>query len=513
MELYVHSNYAWVDNLHDDLYSLDPWRIRLLQDNNSTNNGTAVNAQSDSKILRDTFFVYGIVFLVLISAFCIMRKYSPKWYNLRSWIDEIKSPIADNMFGYLSWIWCVLSVTEDEIFEECSLDFLCFTRLLKMGFRISLVGVLNAIWLMPLYATSPVSPDTANVTDQVTSLTIAKVPAGSDRLVGTSVAAYFFFGYFMYVVYHELYWYIERRHAFLLRPEARNYTVFVRNIPPEFRNCLRLEEFFRHLYTNASVLEVHFLMKVPSLTKIVARRDVVVNKLERAIMLRERTGREPTHSQRALLSLRGSERVNSIDSYTQELLDLNRDITERIEEIRQKQRNPSPQQVTEISTDETATDELAKLPVTHSTLLHVEQPATETDQLLSHDEDNVHARAQSLFTGTLAGGSRSFNLPSPSMSDEPGSPEQPAPESTASEANRGPGNLVGATARLAAKAGVLTANVVASTAVQAVSTVATTATTAAAQAASLLQTQDGEYNDSAFVAFSRLSAVHSTLQM
>ena len=317
----------------------------------------------------------------------------------------------------------------------------------------------------------------------------------------------------MYVVYHELYWYIERRHAFLLRPEARNYTVFVRNIPHGFRNCLRLEEFFRHLYSSAAVIEVHFLMKLPSLTKIVARRDAVVNKLERAIMLREKTGREPTHSQRALLSLRGNERVNSIDSYAQELLDLNRDIAERIEEIRRKQRNPSPQQATEISTDATATDELMNLPETHSTLVHVEQPASETDQLLSHDEDNVHARAQSLFTGTLAGGSRSFNLPSPSMSEVPDSPEQHPPDSTAPEANRRQGNLVGATARLAAKAGLLTANVVASTATHAVSTVATTATTAAAQAGSLLRSQDGEYNDSAFVVFSRLSAVHSTLQM
>lgn len=487
-----------------------PW-IRLLQDN-GTANGTDVDTQSDSQILRDTFLVYGIVFLVLISAFCILRKAYPRWYNLRSWIDEIKSPIADDMFGYLSWIWNVLIVSEEMLFEHCSLDLLCLARLLHMGFRISLVAVFNAIWLLPLYSTAPISQDTANITDSVASLTIAKVPSGSSRLVGTSLAAYIFFGYFMYTVYHELYWYIERRHAFLLRPEARNYTVFIRNIPSAFRNTIRLEQFFRHLYTHASVIEVQFLMKVPSLSKLVARRDVVVSKLERAIMIRENTGREPMHSERALqraVSLRGSERVNSIEAYTQELMDLNREITKYIEAIRRKQSTPSPQGA-DILTDDAASAELSRYLETNSTVVHLAESPSETDHLLNHDDDDIHARAQSLMTGIMSSRS-SLHIDSPLLSEEQQPPEQV--QAAENGKKKHSGNLFSTTAKLAAKAGVFTATTVASTATQAVTTVASTATTAAAQAASILVAHDGEYNDSAFVVFSRLSAVHSTLQM
>ncbi|GKY91769.1 hypothetical protein MPSEU_000148600 [Mayamaea pseudoterrestris] len=490
----------------------DPSWTRMLQNDMASGNGTAVNPQSDSEILRNTFTVYGSVFLVFMSAFCVLRQWRPKWYNLRSWIDEIKTPLAENMFGYVSWIWNLLLFSENDIIENCSLDFLCLARLLRMGFRISLVAMFNAIWLMPLYSTSPIAIDTSNVTDPIASLTIANVPSGSYRLAGTAVASYVLFGYLMYTVYYELYWYIDRRHAFLLRPEARNYTVFIRNIPPDFRSNQRLEDFFRHLYSQATVVEIDFLMRVPNLSKLVARRDVVVAKLERAILLRERTGREPMLSQRSLprivTPLRGSHQVSAVDAYTQELIELNRDIKERIEAIRRKQYDY--QQVTEISTDETATEELSKYPVTHSSLVHVQQPATETDRLLRYGEDDVHARAESLLKGRVTSGSN-MNLSLASMSEHDAPAGQPP--ATPPQRKRQTGNFVTTTAKIAAKAGVFTANAVASTATHAVSTVATTAASAAAQAASILQNHEGEYNDAAFVVVNRLSAVHSTLQM
>jgi hypothetical protein len=116
-------------------------------------------------------------------------------------------------------------VTEDELVHECGLDALCFLRILKCGFRISLLGMFNAVWLMPLYAGASFSDDTSYITDGVIEVTISHVPAGSNRLIATAIAAYFVFGYTMYLIYTEFEWFIEQRQKFLKRPVARNYAI------------------------------------------------------------------------------------------------------------------------------------------------------------------------------------------------------------------------------------------------------------------------------------------------
>jgi hypothetical protein len=164
-----------------------------------------------------------------------------------------------------------------------------------------------------------------------------------------------------------------------------------------------------------------------------------------------------------------------------------------------------------------ASSELMKYPDTHSTIVHLPEapPAAETDDLLTHhDGDNeIAARAHSLLKGTVLAiedtddPSRSLyasTTEEDSLSEQP--PTTSKPDFRMNRRVRSKGNFVAATAKTAA-------NAVTSTAVQAASTVATTATSAANQAANLLQSHDGEYDDAAFVVFSRLSAVHSSIQM
>jgi hypothetical protein len=92
------------------------------------------------------------------------------------------------------------NITEDEVLNECGMDALCFLRLLRMGYKISCLCALNAIWLMPLYKTAPPSAETDYINDNVVKVTISNVPAGSPRLVGTVLAAYTLFGYVMYLI-------------------------------------------------------------------------------------------------------------------------------------------------------------------------------------------------------------------------------------------------------------------------------------------------------------------------
>jgi len=179
---------------------------RFLQDTNSSETAapTAVPVNdadtNESAILRATFVIYGSVLLGVFVLFCYVRLKFPRPYNLRNWVEDLKTPIAANQFGFFSWLWQLNAITEDEILNDCGLDALCFLRVLRMGYRIAVVACFNAIWLLPVYATAPSDDATDDITDRVVKLTIAHVPVGSKRLIGTVIAAYILFGYVMYLI-------------------------------------------------------------------------------------------------------------------------------------------------------------------------------------------------------------------------------------------------------------------------------------------------------------------------
>ena len=104
----------------------------LLED--SDDQGTSFN---DSQVLRDTMMVYGSIMVVIILVFCWARRRFPKVYNLRNWVDPIKSNLAQDQHGFFSWMWKVYMVTEDELWEECGMDALCFVRIAQMGFKLA----------------------------------------------------------------------------------------------------------------------------------------------------------------------------------------------------------------------------------------------------------------------------------------------------------------------------------------------------------------------------------------
>ena len=96
--------------------------------------------------------------------------------------------------------------------EHCGLDALCFLRALTMGFNLSLVGVFNSIWLMPLYSTAKddlldVVNGTATPKDRIVQLTISNLPSESPRFLGTVFAAYILIFSTMYMILQEFKWF------------------------------------------------------------------------------------------------------------------------------------------------------------------------------------------------------------------------------------------------------------------------------------------------------------------
>lgn len=207
---------------------------RLEEDGSSTSDDIQYN---DSSVLRDTAILYGSIFVVVWAIFCWVRLQYSRPYTVRQWTDkeELKvshndillsstlvtkrsllslssqTYLADNQYGFISWMLMLQKFTDDEIMEQCGMDSLCFLRTLRMGAKLCLLGVFNSIWLIPLYATAEESAETSNIDDAVVSATVANVPSGSARLVGTTLAAYLLFGYTMYLIMVDFKWFIGKR--------------------------------------------------------------------------------------------------------------------------------------------------------------------------------------------------------------------------------------------------------------------------------------------------------------
>ncbi len=316
-----HSN-----NYNDDLNFLST--MRWLEQSNATTTATT-SSGNDGAVLRATFVVYGSFVFGMFLLFCHVRRKFPRAYQLRNWVTDIKTPIAAEQYGFFSWMWQLNAITEDEIMLECGMDSVCILRLLMMGYKICLLAGMNAIWLMPLYATAP---SDGTVTDPVISVTIAKVANGSPRLIGTVLASYLLFGYVMYLVLQEFEWFIEIRHKYRKRPVVENYAVYVRNIPPEYSSNEALYNYFADCFTKDKVLEAKVRIKLPTLMNAVSKRSILVKKLEHAINYQIVKNKVPKHSEIQILTLK-REKVESIPFFLKALRDLNVDISNQIEEV------------------------------------------------------------------------------------------------------------------------------------------------------------------------------------
>ena len=234
--------------------------------------------------------------------------------------------------------------------KECGMDALCYVRVLKMGYKIALMGCLNAIWLLPVYATAPDDndPQTPPITDRIVETTLGHVPAGSPRLVATSLASWVLFGYTMYLILQELEWFADKRHKFLIQPRPRNYSVYVSDIPTDLQRGPELRDFFRDCFSYEAVLGAQLRLHATNVSRLVGQRESVILKLEHAVAEQEATGKTPMHS----LSLKDSllatanavggnannGKVESIPTYAEELKELNGLISQSITGIEDSQR-------------------------------------------------------------------------------------------------------------------------------------------------------------------------------
>lgn len=291
---------------------------------------------TDSEIIRETFRLYGSLYLFFFVIFCVARKYFPKLYNIRSWVPEMECDLAKNQqYGFVAWCWQVFQISDDELLENCGMDALCFLRCLRLGSHLSLLGIFCSLFLIPMYLTAEESEETAYLTDIFVKMSIANLPNLSKRFIGVVVAMYIIVLYGMVLITKEYDWFIEYRHKYLSQPKPRNYGCYVSGILPDYRSSHALADYFKQCSANSAVLEAHIAIDTPSLDKMVARREVVVRKLEHVLALEQKKGKRKTHITFQIQNgVEGVKKVDSIDAYTSELDELNKKIAMEIGEIR-----------------------------------------------------------------------------------------------------------------------------------------------------------------------------------
>jgi hypothetical protein len=103
----------------------------------------------DTNSLRNTLRLYGSIFVVLFLLFCFLRQKFPNVYQVRGVYDkEYKTDLAKDKYGFFSWVWHLWNIDDEILMEEIGLDGLCLTRVYDYGWKVSLVGMWNAIWLL-----------------------------------------------------------------------------------------------------------------------------------------------------------------------------------------------------------------------------------------------------------------------------------------------------------------------------------------------------------------------------
>lgn len=284
---------------------------------------------TDSEVLKQTFMIYGPLFVVVWLSLCCLKWWWPKAYNLRSWVPKLQCNLAKEQYGFISWSWRVYSVSDEDILNQCGMDALCLCRATSYAVKLSLIGILISVFLFPIYKTAPDEADTIHITDRVVEMTIANVPDKSNRLYAAVAASYIFYISAWIILSHDFSWFRKNRIKFLSKPKPRNYSIYVGGIPRDKRSNQALANYFCRILNEDAVYQASVALSIPGLQQKVKSRTKVVQKLEHCLALKQIKGITPTLRPHGPLG--GS--VDSIEMYQSQLAELNAEISTEIARI------------------------------------------------------------------------------------------------------------------------------------------------------------------------------------
>ncbi|KAF5021142.1 hypothetical protein F66182_6842 [Fusarium sp. NRRL 66182] len=260
----------------------DDSRVGSTRDGSSGGSLSAANAEKSSSLqsLIATFvpvIVFCAVCLIFFSCVRVRcsRVYAPRANpSLRS----PHAPIPALPNGWFDWIKPFFKTPDTFVLNHGSLDGFFFLRYLKVLRNTFLVGMLIS-WpiLFPVHITG------GNKLGQLDILTIGKI-SDAKRMYAHVAVAYMFFGFVLFTIIRECFYYIGIRQAYLSSPHyskrLSSRTVLLTSIPERYLDEARL----RKLYGD-SVKRVWIPRTAKALIKLVEEREQTAMRLEKAEIL------------------------------------------------------------------------------------------------------------------------------------------------------------------------------------------------------------------------------------
>ncbi|KAG9688015.1 DUF221-domain-containing protein, partial [Aureobasidium melanogenum] len=205
--------------------------------NDDPNVGSAQHASSSATGLLSTLAPVALIALVWFALFLIFRKWFPRNYRPRTFLDSIqereRSPALPD--GIFAWFGNFFNVPDSYVLNHHSLDGYLFLRLLKMAVFTCLVGC--CITFPVLF---PINITGGGGKSQLDILTMGNVTNNYYKLFAHTGCAYLFFGFVIYMVTRESIYYINLRQAYLLSPyyasRLSSRTVLFTSVPDEYLN-------------------------------------------------------------------------------------------------------------------------------------------------------------------------------------------------------------------------------------------------------------------------------------
>lgn len=385
---------------------------------NNTADGDEASTVTQTETLRTTCEIYVSIFAGLFLIFILVRPKYPRFYNIKKSYANLSTPIAQESYGHVSWMWKVFTQFSYEmIADQCGMDAVTTIRLLEFGVKLSAVGIFNSIYLMPIYSSmgnmtsvTNLASDYQNITqayDPVVAVSLSNLPQGSSAAYATTFSAYIFFGFAMYFIAKDFQWFTSLRHDFLSKERVQNYTVYLSGLPKELQSNAAIHDYFSHCFSHNEniVADVALALKIPNLEKKTQKRDKILPKLEHAITVKEVKGETPFHKTK----LCGGQQVESIPTWTKELEDLNLEISEEIDriELLQATRVTGSNVIMKVESNEAEVDDV-----------EVGISVAETTTLLQSTKSSLVSSVSGTMksaTGAVAGGVKSSVKSSVSM--------------------------------------------------------------------------------------------------
>ncbi|CAJ1956837.1 unnamed protein product [Cylindrotheca closterium] len=245
--------------------------------------------------------------------------YEPRQFNFS---HRSPSPFADN------WMLEAWKVDKETLRRSVGLDSYMYLRFLRLGARISGMGVLASIILLPVYATGLERGDD---TVQFNQLTLARVLQGSDRIWGTVLLWWIFIAFILNEFWKEWMEYQDNRRDFLAKGDPdgsldMRYALLVEELPASKQSDEALAAHFEAIFPN-KVRQATVLRELTPLEQKIAERQVAIENVEKAeafIMARPEKPR-PTMKINSKVPCMG-ETVDKIDHNVAEYERLNKEI-------------------------------------------------------------------------------------------------------------------------------------------------------------------------------------------